>query len=108
MWSESPKLKSPFNTNSATQTKDLRAQFAGALATSVDAPDNCFAGTSATSTAPIEYIDSDSESDVANPADLLKRPRPVKAVETGDSDDVDVCGLNLNHINIKLTFTYGS
>jgi len=45
-------------------------------------------------TPPVEYIDSDSDDDVAAPANLLKQPQPVK-VETGDDFEAS----NLNHVN---------
>jgi hypothetical protein len=101
MWSELPKLNAPFNTNSATRTEDLEAQFAGVLASIEPGNSSAAGGTSGTGAGGagavlVEYIDSESDDDVAVPADLLKRPRPVKAES---SDDFEVSNLNLNHIN---------
>jgi len=96
MWSESPKLNAPFNTNSATRTEDLEAQLAGALASIEPGNSSAVGGTSGTGAVLVEYIDSESDDDVAVPADLLKQPRPVKAE---NSDDFEVSNPNLNRIN---------
>ena len=93
MWSESPKLNAPFNTNSAMCTEDLEGQFAGVLA-SIEPSNHSTSGTPGMGAIPVEYIDSDSDNNVAAPADLLKRPQPVK-VETGDDFEAS----NLNHVN---------
>ncbi len=93
MWSESPKLNAPFNTNSATHTEDLEGQFAGVLAP-IEPSNHSTSGTLGMGTIPVECIDSDSDDNVAAPANLLKQPWPVK-VETGD----DFKASNLNHVN---------